>query len=92
MSTGNEERGHEADTNSLYDLVVSVLLAIRSSFLTFVAALGVAMLLLGAFGPMIPVVNGVMKGVVAGMFGIWGVSAIVYAVIGFGFLRLIGYR
>lgn len=64
------------------DGLVGILLRIRSSFLLFVLTLGVLLLV----GGMV-----MSDGVFAGLFGIWGVSALIYAGFGFVFLRAIGY-
>jgi len=64
---------------------IRLLLAIRQSLLLFIIALGVVLILAGAF-----VLGG--EGVLAAMFAIWGVSAILYAIGGFLFLKVIGYR
>lgn len=78
---------HEGDPEVVIDPtqrrgVIGVLLKIRSSFLFFVLTLGVVLLV---SGPLLA------DGVVAGMFGLWGVSLILYACLGFVFLRVIGY-
>lgn len=66
-----------------HSLPVRFLLLLRSSFLVFIAFIGVLLFLTGSV---------LSEGVVAGMLGITGVSAILYAAIGFAFLRAIGYR
>ena len=71
-------------------LLVRLSLAVRSSFLAFVATLGVVFLLLAlVFSEHVP---GVYFGVLSGMLAVWGVSAFVYAALGHLGLRLIGYR
>lgn len=69
--------------NPLVALVVRFLVTIRRSFLAFVATMGVAMLLIGA---------AVGDGVGAGILGVIGVSAVIFAIIGLVVLRLIGYN
>ena len=75
----------------LPDPVVGVLLAIRGSLMNFIAAIGVVMVLLGAFGPALPVIGSYMQGEMAGLLGIWGVSSVAYAVIAHAFMSAIGY-
>ncbi|WP_459191523.1 hypothetical protein [Halosimplex sp. J119] len=58
------------------------LVAVRSSFLNFVVALGVA-LLLGAVAT---------SGPLAGILGVLGISAVIYALLGELGLRAIGYK
>jgi hypothetical protein len=65
--------------------VIRVLLAIRSSFLLFIATLGILLFLVG-----VVLYGG--RGVLAAMFAIWGVSAVLYAGFGFLFLKVIGYQ
>ena len=62
--------------------VIKILLTIRSSFLLFMMTLGIILFVIGGM---------IAEGVPAGMFAIWGVSAVLYALLGVGFLRLIGY-
>lgn len=79
----------ETDTGStgpvgrLADVLLGGLLKVRGSFLLFIATIGVVLLVLGFVWS---------ESVLSGMFGIWGASALVYAGLGFVFLRLIGYR
>jgi hypothetical protein len=68
---------------------IRLLLAIRSSFLLFIVATGVFFVAL-ASAPSPVGLGG--TGVLAAMFAIWGLSAILYAVVGFVFLTVIGYR
>ncbi|WP_423747093.1 hypothetical protein V5735_20905 (plasmid) [Haladaptatus sp. SPP-AMP-3] len=70
---------------------VSLLLAIRRSFLAFIVALGVVCWLLAVLlsGYLLPSLT---HAVLAGMFAIWGTSAFVYAILGHLGLRLIGYN
>ena len=60
--------------------------------MNFIAAIGVFFILLGAFGPMIPGLSAYVGGAPAGLLGIWGVSAILFAGIGYLFMYLIGYN
>lgn len=69
---------------------VSVLLAVRQSFLAFVTAIGVVCCLLAVLlSGYVPLLT---NGVLAGMFAIWGASAFVYAVVGHLGLQLINYH
>ena len=80
MSTGQSSGGN----------AVSVLLAVRQSFLAFVTAIGVVCCLLAVLlSEHVPLVT---NGVLAGMFAIWGVSAFLYAILGHLGLRLINYH
>jgi hypothetical protein len=74
-----------ARTDDDHSPIVQLLLRIRRSFLLFVATVGVLLIVLGGtlFGG---------TGVLAAMFAIWGVSAILYALGGVLLMRLIGYR
>ncbi|KZN26274.1 hypothetical protein A4G99_21965 [Haladaptatus sp. R4] len=69
---------------------VSLLLAVRQSFIAFVTMLGVVFwvlaLLLSGYVPF------VTNGVLSGMLAILGTSAFVYAIFGHLGLRLIGYN
>lgn len=71
-------------------LLVRLSLAVRSSFLAFVATLGVVFLVLAVV--LSGHVPGVDNGVLSAMLVVWGVSAFVYAALGHIGLRLIGYR
>lgn len=71
-------------------LLVRLSLAVRSSFLAFVATLGVVFLVVAVV--LSEHVPGVTHGVLSGMLVVWGVSAFVYAGLGHVALRLIGYR
>lgn len=51
--------------------VVTLLKTLRGSFLLFVVAVGVVCILMGLF---LQYVLG--KGILAGMFGVWGISAL----------------
>lgn len=82
MSTVSESRSKDLPDNRALAAVVRLLYVVRGSFLAFVFIVGVIWLLIGiALG----------EGVMAGMFGIWGVSAMLYAIIGKFALQLIGY-
>jgi hypothetical protein len=70
--------------------VVSLLLAIRSSFILFIAALGTVCLLLALL--LSTYIPGINQNVLSAMFAVWGVSAFVYAVLGYVGLRFIGYH
>lgn len=71
-------------------LLVRLSLAVRSSFLAFVATLGGVFLLLAVvLSEHVPVLT---HGVLSGMLVVWGVSAFLYAALGHVALRLIGYR
>ena len=72
--------------------VIRVLRQIRGSFMYFVASVGVVCIVLGAVGPLIPWFGSFVEGPMAGFLGIWGVSAILFAGLGFLFMRLIGYN
>lgn len=61
-------------------VVVRVIKAVRSSFLLFVTLVGVISLLIGIY---------LNEGVLAGMFGVWGISAIVAAAISYVLLSLL---
>ena len=70
--------------------LVRLSLAIRSSFLAFVATLGVVFLVLAVvLSEHVPFVT---NGVISGMLVVWGVSAFAYAGLGHLGLKLIGYR
>lgn len=62
--------------------IAELLVAIRSSFIYFVWAVGSLMFVSGVI---------LQDGVMAAMLTIWGISAIIYGVLGFLGLRLIGY-
>jgi hypothetical protein len=85
MSDTSYATGESQRDDADHPPIIRILLAIRGSFLLFVATMGVVMILLGA-----TVLGG--QGVIAAMFAIWGVSAVIYASGGVLFLRLIGYR
>ena len=80
------EHTDETDRNP----VVSLLLAIRSSFILFVAALGAVCLLLSLL--LSSYIPGINHNVLSAMFAVWGASAFVYAVLGYVGLRFIGYH
>lgn len=76
--------------NGLASLAASALIAIRSSFLVFVSTVGIGLLVLSVVvsGFVLPSVE---YGIVSAMLFIWGLSALIYAVLGRLGLRLIGY-
>jgi predicted phage tail protein len=78
------------DRNVVVSLVIAALIAVRTSFLGFVVAVGVVVLTLSFLlsGYVVPSVN---YGIISGMMFIWGVSALLYAALGKALLRLIGY-
>ena len=80
------EHRDEPDRNPL----ISLLLAIRSSFILFVAALGTVCLLLALL--LSAYIPGINHDVLSAMFAVWGASAFVYAVVGYVGLRFIGYH
>ena len=61
-------------------IVVRGIKALRSSFLLFVTFVGVISLLIGIF---------LWDGVLAGMFGVWGISAIVAAATAYALLLVL---
>ena len=85
-----------SDTESDYRLdddqgpLVRLSLRVRSSFLAFVATLGVVFLVVALV--LSEHVPGVTHGVLSGMLAVWSASAFVYAGLGHLGLRLIGYR
>ena len=68
--------------------VIRLLLAIRGSFLYTVMTIGVTFVVLGVLNQQLTFVRPLMSG----MFFMWGISAIVYGILGIGALRLIGYN
>lgn len=76
--------------DSVQSLVTAALVAVRSSFLNFVLAIGVAFLVTSVLLSE-HVVPGVSYGILSAMTSIWGASAFVYAGIGKLALRLSGY-
>lgn len=70
---------------------VSLLIAIRRSFLTFIVALGVVCWLLAVLLSSY-LLTSLTHAVLAGMFAIWGTSAFIYAILGRLGLSLIGYN
>ena len=61
-------------------VVVQAIRAIRSSFLLFVGVVGVVSLLVGIY---------MNDGILAGMFGVWGISAIASAAIAYALLSVL---
>lgn len=78
-----EEEGNKPVHSRITEPILRALLAIRKSLLLFIATVGVLFVLGGIT---------VMDGVLAGMFGIWGVSALLYATLGYLLLKIIGYH
>lgn len=62
--------------------IIDVLLWMRSSVLNFIISLGVALFVIGLLIP---------DGVVAAMMVVWGVSAILFALLGYACMKAIGY-
>lgn len=73
----------ERNENGLKNAALGVLAAIRRSFLLFVAVVGLVLVVIGAS----PLVNGLF----AGMFGIWGATALVCAGLGFVGVKLLQF-
>ena len=73
MSSASEEQSN---------LVVRLLVSIRSSFVNFVMALGVVLFLLGL----------AVSGESSGIYAVLGISAVIYGVSGELALRAIGYK
>jgi len=78
--------GYEDDSE--YGPIVRLLLAIRGSFLLSTIALGCVMILAG-IAVEVALTN---QGVVAAMLLIWGVSGIIYGLLGFAFVLAIEYQ
>lgn len=81
VSSDRNEGGR--DENGLKDVALAVLVAIRRSFLLFVAVVGLVLVAIGAS----PLINGLF----AGMFGIWGATALVCAGLGFVGVKLLQF-
>lgn len=75
---------------------LNVLQAIRGSFVYFIAALGVLFLFLAVLGHFlpagVPLLSDLTTGVMAGLWAIWGVSAILYAGIAYLLMIAVGYK
>jgi hypothetical protein len=82
MATQRESERKNLPENPLLAAVVRVLYTIRGSFTAFIFALGVIWLLIGI---------ALQVGVMAAMFAIWGISAMIFAGIVRLAFRLIGY-
>lgn len=82
MSGATQEDG-ERSNSQLFGAILRILYAIRGSFLVFVLAVGIVWTAVGLY---------LQEGVIAAMLVIWGVSAILYAGIGYGSLKLIKYN
>ncbi|WP_436912206.1 hypothetical protein [Halosimplex marinum] len=89
-SAAAERSQREGRSNPLVRIGASILIWIRSSFIAFVGTLGTVFLLCSLLlsGLVLP---GFIHGILAAMCLVWGVSAYIYAVAGYGLLRLIGY-
>jgi hypothetical protein len=83
-----DEDGSRHRDEQVSNPVIRLALKIRGSFLAFIGAMGVALVVLAV----IIEVLSVKRGVVQGMFLLWGISSILYSLGGFVFLNLIGYR
>lgn len=93
MSDSRADGARTADETDEFPLVsvgTRVLVAIRSSFLVFVLTVGV-LLIVGSLVVSGLVLPGIEFSIVSAMLLIWGVSALIYAVLGRIGLRLIGY-
>lgn len=82
------ENGRIDEEESEHGLFIRLLLAIRGSFNLFTICLGLITVALSIFMELIQFQEGVM----AALFMIWGVSAIILGVSGLLFLSWIGYR
>jgi len=82
------QRGYRVEDD--HGPLVRLSLAVRSSFLAFVATLGVVFLLLALL--LSEHVPGLTHGVLSGMLAVLSASAFLYAAFGHLALRLIGYR
>lgn len=93
MGESNKDRVNDTDgefLDSVVSLVTSVPIAIRSSFIGFVVAVGVVFLVTSVLLSGYVLAN-VEYGMLSAMTFIWGVSAFLYAVLGTVVLKLIGY-
>lgn len=91
---GLSNTGDAAETderNDSFELASSVLIAVRSSFLAFVVALGVVMVVASLLVSE-HVLPGFSYGIIAAMLFVWGISAFVYAFACHVGLKLIGYH
>jgi len=88
--TVTDRKQQEGRSNPLVEYGASTLVWIRSSFIAFVGALGTVFLCCSLV--LSGLVPGIYHGILAAMFLIWGVSAYVYAIVGYGLLNLIGYN
>jgi len=78
---GKSLRSKQLNLSFLTSIVIRIFTAIRSSFSIFLVALGIVFIILS-----LPI-----EGAMAGMSIIWGVSAIIYAVILSIVLRLLSF-
>jgi len=89
-STAADRSRSDERSNPLVRVGASLLIWIRSSFIAFVGTLGTVFLLCGLVLSDF-VLPGFDRGILAAMFLVWAVSAFIYAVAGYGLLRIIGY-
>jgi uncharacterized membrane protein len=68
--------------DGIVSLLAKLLIVVRSSFVAFVFTLGIVFFVTGLL---------MGEGVLAGLFGIFGVSSMIYALLGYIGLKLIGY-
>lgn len=80
--------GDPEDRSEDHGPIIRLLLAIRGSFLLFTVSLGIAMILSG----FVVDVTFANQGVIAAMLVIWGISAIIYGMLGFVFILGVEYR
>lgn len=81
----------EDGQNAVVEAISPILIAIRSSFLAFVFAVGVCLLLVSLLYSQY-VLAGVWNGILSAMAFVCAVSAFVYAIVGHIGLKLIGYH
>lgn len=82
MSLLAESRSKDLPDNRALATVYKTLYTIRGSFLAFVFAVGVVWFLAGF------ILN---DGVMAGLFALWGASAMLYAVLGLALVKAVRY-
>jgi hypothetical protein len=85
-----DEVDNRGDRNIVVSLITGALIAVRSSFIGFVVAVGVVFWTISILTSTY-VLASVDYGIISGMTFIWGLSAFVYAILGKVVLRLIGY-
>lgn len=86
MSAQNSPENYQPDEEEPGP-VIRLLLAIRGSFLYSVITLGVILAVLGVLNQLL----GFVRPLMSGMLFMWGISAIVYGIVGIVGLRVIGY-